>query len=124
MTPRRALRLAVPALLIVAAVIAIRLFAGGSTVERDGLTYAAGDLAGFLDSKTDMPGMRTLAKFPDGAGVPCRAFVGSDVSGIACRELGVWHLRVIRDGVSLDDPAAVARTEAALRQSAAAIAAQ
>ena len=124
MTPRRALRLAVPVLLIVAAVIAIRLFAGGSTVERDGLTYAAGDLAKSLDSKTDILGTRTLANFPGGTGVPCRAFVGSDVSGIACRELGGWHLRVIRNGVSLDDPAAVARTEAALRESAAAIAAQ
>ncbi len=124
MTPRRTLRLAVPALMVVAAVIAIRLFAGGSTVERDGLTYAAGDLAKSLDSKTDMPGTRTLARFADGAGVPCRAFVSSDISGIACRERGGWHLRVIRDGVSLDDPAAVARTEAALHESAAAIAAQ
>ena len=94
------------------------------TVERDGLTYAAGDLAKSLDSGTDATGTRTLAKFADGTGVPCRAFMGSDVSGIACRERGGWHLRVIRDGVSLDDPAAVARTEAALRESAAAIAAQ
>ena len=124
MTPRRALRLAVPALLVVAAVIAIRLFAGGSTVERDGLTYAAGDLAKSLDSRTDMPGTRTLARFSDGAGVPCRAFIGSDVSGIACSERGGWHLRVIRDGTSLDDPAAVTRTEAALRESVAEIAAQ
>ena len=124
MTLRRALRLAVPALLLVAAVIAIRLFAGGSTVERDGLTYAAGDLAKSLDSGADAHGMRTLAKFADGTGVPCRAFMGNGVSGIACHERGGWHLRVIRDGVSLDDPAAVARTEAALRESAAAIAAQ
>jgi hypothetical protein len=124
MTPRRALRLAVPALLVVAAVIVIRLFDGGSTVERDGLTYAAGDVAKSLDSGTDATGTRTLAKFADSTGVPCRAFMGSDVSGIACHERGGWHLRVIRDGVSLDDPVAVARTEAALRKSAATIAAQ
>jgi hypothetical protein len=124
MTPRRALRLAVPALLVVAAVIAIRLFAGGSTVERDGLTFATGDLAKSLDRETDATGTRTVAKFADSTGVPCRAFMGSDVSGIACRERGGWHMRVIRDGISLDDPAAIARTEAALRESAAAIVAQ
>ena len=124
MTPRRALRLAVPALLVVAAVIAIRLFGGGSTVERDGLTFAIGDLAKSLGRESDVTGTRTVAKFADSTGVPCRAFMGSDVSGIACREHGGWHMRVIRDGISLDHPATIARTEAALRESAAAMVAQ
>jgi hypothetical protein len=110
--------------LIVAAAIAIRVFADGSTVARDGLTYAAGDLATALDAGGDQAGVHTLERFTDRDGVACSAFLASDLSGVACRERGGWHLRIIRGGVSRGDPAAVGRTEAALRASATAMAAQ
>ena len=112
------LRWTIVALLAIAAVAVIRLFGGGDTVERDGLTYAAADLDAGLDSTEPKPGVRVLASFEDGDRVPCRAFIASGVSGIACRRDGAWHIRVGRPGVSLDDPAAVAEIEAALLSAA------
>jgi hypothetical protein len=105
------------ALIAIAVVVAIRFFGTSDTVVRDGLTYAGRPLAEALDGKTGAPGTRILSRFADGE-VPCRAFLGSDVSGIACKERGGWHLRIIRDGVDLEDPAAVAATERELRDAA------
>jgi hypothetical protein len=65
-----------------------------------------------------------LASFADSERVPCRAFVAAELSGIACRERGGWHLRVIRPGVALGDPGALAATERSLRVAAAQMAAQ
>lgn len=123
MNTARALRLALPALLIGTAVAAIRLADGGDTVERDGLTFAAGDLADALGRPGDSPGMRTVSTFAS-RGVPCRAFIAGELSGIACRERGGWHLRLMRSGVSLDDPMSLAESEAALRGAAAEMSAQ
>ena len=106
-------RCTIAALAAIALVAAIRLFSGGDTVERDGLTYAAGNLAEALATERT-PGLRVLTRFEDTEGNSCRAFVASGVSGIACNERGGWHLRVIRPGVSLDDPGEIAGTERAL----------
>jgi len=124
MTPRRMLRLLLPAVLVIAAVIAIRMFGGGSTVERDGLTFADGDLAQALSQPGDTTGIRKLSEFFIDDRTPCIAFLASDLSGIACHERGGWHLRVGRKGVSLDDPAEVAANERALRQAAGAMTGQ
>ena len=102
----------------------IRQFGGSDTVERDGLTFAAPDLARALERGTGGNDLRMLETFATSDGAECRAFVASGISGIACKERGGWHMRVIRGGVSLDDPAGVAATEAALRQRVAEIAAQ
>jgi hypothetical protein len=107
------------ALIAIAVVAAIRLFGASETVHRDGLTYAGPTLSRTLESGNDEPGTRVLVRFDDVEGIPCRAFLGSDVSGIACEERGGWHLRMIRDGVDLGDPAAVTASERALRASAA-----
>jgi hypothetical protein len=102
------------ALVAIVAVAAIRLFGASDTVERDGLTYAGPTLALALEGTDGAPDTRVLATFLDG-GVACRAFLGSHVSGVACREREGWHLRLVRDGVDLGDPAAVAATERDLR---------
>ena len=111
-------------MIVVLAVILIRQFDGSETVERGGLTFAAPELAEGLELGADSNDLRVLAKFANTDGAPCRAFLASKISGIACKERGGWHMRVVRGGVSLDDPAAVAATEEALRQRAAEIAAQ
>ena len=124
MKSRRIVRWVVSALVVVAAVFLIRQFGGSETIERDGLTFAAPDLAQALERGAGGNDVRILAKFANSDGAPCRAFLAADISGIACQERGGWHMRVTRGGVSLDDPAAVAATEEALRQRAAEIAAQ
>jgi hypothetical protein len=96
------------------AVVLIRSLATGDTVERNGLTYAGPALADALETGYARPGVRVLAKFADD-GVSCRAFLGSAVSGIACKERGGWHMRLVRDGVDLGDPAAVASIDRELR---------
>jgi hypothetical protein len=98
------------ALVAIALVAAIRFLDSSETVERGGLTFAGPALARALESNGDKPGTRVLATFVEG-GAPCHAFLGSEVSGIACKERGGWHLRLIRDGVDLGDPEAVAATE-------------
>jgi len=103
------------AVILIGVVAMIRVLGTSDTVERDGLTFVSPSLAGALDGQSTRPDLRVLASFEDSDRVPCRAFMASPVSGIACRERGGCHLRVIRDGVSLDDPAAVATTERALR---------
>jgi hypothetical protein len=105
------------ALVGIVTVMAIRLLGVSDTVERDGLTYAGPKLARVLENGRTAPGARVLAEFA-GDGVACRAFLGSDVSGIACKEHGGWHLRLVRDGVDLEDPAAVKVVEHDLRAAA------
>ena len=124
MKSRRIVRWVVSALGVVVAVLLIRQFGGSETVEHDGLTFAAPELAEALELGAESNDLRVLAKFANTDGAPCRAFLAPDISGIACKERGGWHMRVIRGGVSLDDPAGVAATEAALRRRAAEIAAQ
>jgi hypothetical protein len=119
MTSRRFLRLLVPGALIVSAVLLIRLQGDDSTVERGGLMFAGEKLARALDRSAEEPGTRVVKRFADAEGVPCRVFLGGDVSGIACRREAGWHLRVARSGIDLDDAAATARTEEALLRSAA-----
>jgi hypothetical protein len=111
------------ALVLIAVVAAIRFFEASDTEVRDGLTYAGPKLAQALESSSGAPGTRVLARFDDD-GVPCRAFLGSNVSGIACEERGGWHLRLVRDGVDLDDPAKVAALERELRSAAERVEAQ
>ena len=113
MKSRRIVRWVVSALGVVVAVLLIRQFGGSETVEHDGLTFAAPELAEALELGAESNDLRVLAKFANTDGAPC-----------ACKERGGWHMRVIRGGVSLDDPAGVAATEAALRRRAAEIAAQ
>ncbi len=119
MTSRRFLRVLIPGVLIVSAVLAIRLLADDPTIKQDGLTFAGEELARALDRPGDGPGVRVIRSFTDPGGVPCRAFLGGSVSGIACRKDAGWHLRVARSGVDLTDPAAVANTEQAMLRSAA-----
>jgi len=111
-------RWTVLALIVIGAVAAIRWSSHSDITQRDGLTYASPALARSLERSASSPGTRVLEQFADAEGVPCRAFLASQVSGIACKESGGWHLRVIRAGVSLDDPASVAATERDLRGAA------
>ena len=104
--------------------VGTRLFDDTATVERDGLTFAAEPLADALAGKRRPGSVRVLSAFHSREEVSCRSFLSSNVSGIACHEHGGWHLRVIRSGISLNDPAGVAATEQALREASAAIAAQ
>lgn len=124
MTPRRMLRWALPPVVVIGVLVAIRQFGAGATVERDGLTFADPSLSQALDRSEGAVGVRVIDTFADNDRVPCRSFVGAEVSGIACRERGGWHLRVIRHGVSLDDPSGVARIEQALARSVAQMTAQ
>ncbi len=92
------------ALVLLIAVPAIR--GGGQTETRDGLTFAANDLAHALDTQlvADQPQgamTRVLLSFTDEDGTLCRGFVRAELSGIACQEDGGWHLRVQRDGVDI-----------------------
>lgn len=78
----------------------------GQTESRDGLTFAANDLAQALDTQlvAEQPQgseTRVLLSFSDEAGTLCRGFARADLSGIACREDGGWHLRVQRDGIDV-----------------------
>ncbi len=104
----RTLRWAGPAiaaaLVLVVAVPAMR--GGGQTETRDGLTFAANDLAHALDTQLVADQRRggetrVLLSFADERGTLCRGFARADLSGIACREDGGWHLRVQRDGVDI-----------------------
>ncbi len=104
----RTLRWAGPA--IAAALVLALLIPGlgnGQTVQRDGLTFAANDLAQALDSQLvaeQRQGSETriLLSFADETGRLCRGFARADLSGIACRRDGGWRLRVQRDGVDVD----------------------
>lgn len=106
-TRRRALRWALPA--IAAAVVLallLRGFGDGQTEMRKGLNFAADDLAQALDSQLvaeqrQGSETRVLLSFADESGTMCRGFVRAELSGIACREEGGWHLRVQRDGVDV-----------------------
>lgn len=79
---------------------------GGPVETRDGLSYASGDLAQALDTQlvAEQAGgseTRVMLSFADEAGTLCRGFARADLSGIACREPGGWHLRVQRDGIDV-----------------------
>lgn len=103
----RTLRWAGPAM-AAALVLALLVPAmqSGQTESRDGLTFAANDLAQALDTQlvAEQPQgseTRVLLSFSDEAGTLCRGFARADLSGIACREDGGWHLRVQRDGIDV-----------------------
>lgn len=79
---------------------------GGPVETRDGLSYASGDLAQALDTQlvAEQAGgsdTRVMVSFADEAGTLCRGFARADLSGIACLEVGGWHLRVQRDGIDV-----------------------
>ena len=79
---------------------------GGQTEVRDGLTFASGDLAEALDSQLvaeQRLGIETrvLMSFADENGILCRGFARGDLSGVACRNDGGWHLRIQRDGIDI-----------------------
>ncbi|MCT2558674.1 anti-sigma factor [Tsuneonella sp. YG55] len=104
----RTLRWAGPAMAaaLVLAVAIPALQRGGQTESRDSLTFAANDLAQALDTQLvadqrQGSETRVLLSFADQDGTLCRGFARADLSGIACREDGGWHLRVQRDGVDL-----------------------
>lgn len=103
----RTLRWAGPAI-AAALVLAVLIpgLGGGQTVQRDGLTFAANDLTQALDTQLvaeQRQGSETriLLSFADESGTLCRGFARAELSGIACREDGGWHLRVQRDGVDV-----------------------
>jgi hypothetical protein len=103
----RAMRWAGPAM-AAALVLAVVIpgFGGSQTETRDGLTFASNDLARALDTQlvADQRGgsdTRVMLSFADKAGTLCRGFARADLSGIACREDGGWHLRIQRDGVDV-----------------------
>ncbi len=79
---------------------------GSGPIEtRGGQAFAANDLAQALDSQlvADQRAgadTRVLLSFADEAGTLCRGFTRTDVSGIACREDGGWHLRLRNGGVA------------------------
>ena len=79
---------------------------GGQTESRDGLTFAANDLEQALDEQlvANQHGgseTRIMLSFADRDGNLCRGFARSDLSGIACRDSGGWHLKVQRDGIDV-----------------------
>lgn len=83
-----------------AASLALAVFLpGGGTPEG----YADGQLAAVLDEQLvatqggDAP-VRVLLSFRDEAGDYCRAFMGSEESGIACRDETGWKLRLEGQG--------------------------
>lgn len=103
----RTLRWAGPAI-AAALVLAVLIpgFGGGQVETRDGLTFAANDLAQALDDQLvaeqrQGSETRVLLSFADQDGTLCRGFARADLSGIACRRNGGWHLRVQRDGVDV-----------------------
>lgn len=103
---------------------------GGETVQRDGLTFAANDLEKALGEQLiaeQRQGSRThiLLSFADGDGLLCRGFVRSELSGIACRRNGGWHLRVQRGGVDIEanDSRQASSVDGAIMAAAQAIAA-
>lgn len=104
----RTLRWAGPAmaaaLVLAVAIPAIRQ--GGQTETRDGLIFASNELAQALDTQLvedqrQGSETRVLLSFADANGTLCRGFARADLSGIACREDGGWHLRIQRDGVDV-----------------------
>ena len=80
---------------------------GGDQAEtRNGLTFAANDLERALDTQlvAEQQGAsdtRVMLTFADREGTLCRGFARADMSGIACREQGGWHLRIQRDGIDV-----------------------
>lgn len=123
MTPRA---LFLRAALLAAAVGGLFLLqskaADQDTVQRDGLTYAGPELAAALESGR-ASGVRVVRSFASKR-LECRVFVSERLSGIACRDGLGWHLRVQRDGIDFDDPAANARVEQAVLDAAAQMADQ
>jgi hypothetical protein len=127
----RTLRWAGPAM-AAALVLALLVPAmqSGQTESRDGLTFASSDLAQALDSQlvAEQPQgseTRVLLSFADEDGTLCRGFARADLSGIACREDGGWHLRVQRDGVDVSaaDYRQAASVDSAIMEAAQAMAA-
>lgn len=106
LVPPRMLRWTIPAM---AAALALTVFlpgSGGPTETRDGLIFAANDLAEALDTQlvADQEAgndTRILLSFADKEGRLCRAFARTDVSGIACMEYTGWHLRTQQGGVDI-----------------------
>ena len=103
----RTLRWAGPAI-AAALVLAVLLPASNSkqTETRDGLTFAANDLEQALDTQlvaAQQGGSETrvMLSFAKEDGTLCRGFARSDLSGIACRETGGWHLLFQRDGIDI-----------------------
>ncbi len=95
---------AIAAALVLALVIPA--MQGGQTETHNGLSFASNDLAQALDSQLVADQQqggetRVLLSFADAEGTLCRGFARADLSGIACREDGGWHLRVQRDGVDV-----------------------
>lgn len=89
---------------------------------RNGLSYASGGLLAALTSADPGPETRIVDRFRDANGTSCIAFVRADLSGVACRERGGWHLRVQQDGAPIsanDGERAKANDEALLRAVAA-----
>lgn len=103
---KNTLRWAGPAL-AAALVLAIVLPGnGGPTETRDGITFAANDLARALETqlvaeRQGASDTRVLLSFADKSGALCRGFARADLSGIACKEGGRWLLRVQRDGIDV-----------------------
>lgn len=102
----RTMRWAVPAM-AAALVVAVLLPLGRGPVEtRQGLTFAANDLARALDDQlvSDQPDggdTRILLSFADHGGTLCRGFIRADLSGIACKDTEGWRLRLQRDGINV-----------------------
>lgn len=124
MDRRKILRWVVPVLVGAALVLVIRPFAEPVSVTRHGLTFATGSLARALERPGGSTETRIIMQFATRNGLRCRAFAHVELSGIACHEHGGWHLRVMREGVALDEPAAAKRTDALLRAAARRIAVQ
>lgn len=103
----RTMRWAGPAM-AAALVLAVLIpgFGSSPTETRDGLTFASNDLAQALDTQLVADqrvgsDTRVMLSFADNTGTLCRGFARADLSGIACREDGGWHLRILRDGVDV-----------------------
>ena len=89
---------------LAASLVLAVLMPGGGTPEG----YADAQLAAVLDQRLvaeqagDEP-VRVLLSFRDEAGEYCRAFVGTDQSGIACRDAEGWRLRFEAEGGAAQD---------------------
>lgn len=94
----------------IAASLVLGLFAGSqwrasAPIEvHGGALVASGDLARSLDTRLASAGdaapFRLLGTFRGSGGKVCRAFSGSEASGIACHEKGGWQLRHVLPGTT------------------------
>jgi len=104
--PRWGAGMAIAASLVLGVMIGTRISGGGSVVERNGVLLASAKLERALDEQlaADQQGreVQILVSFRRAGGEYCRAFSGTDHSGIACRGNSGWRLERVQPGLGVD----------------------